>query len=409
MTTRADCEAADRDDPLAPWRDRFVLPDGLVYLDGNSLGALPRGVPERVRRVVEEEWGRGLIGSWNRAGWVDLPRRVGERIGRLVGAEPGSVVAVDATSVNLFKAVEAALDLRPGRPELLTDTSNFPSDGYVLQGIAQRRGIGLRIVEPEEVEGAIGEEAAVVALTQVDYRSGRRHDLAAVTAAAHAAGALVVWDLAHSAGAFPVDLAGAGADLAVGCGYKYLNGGPGAPAFLYVAPRHQAVFRNPIAGWFGHARPFGFEPGFDPAAGISRGQVGTPHVLSLAALDAALDVFDEVDLEAVRRKSVALTSLFVRLVRDRLAGHGFSVATPDDPERRGSQVALRHPEGRRIVWALAERGVVGDFRAPDVLRFGVAPLYVRHVDIWEAVEALGAVMEAGAWQEVPPAALAPVT
>ena len=400
-TRREDCQAADLADPLAELRSRFLLPEGVIYLDGNSLGALPRLVPERIEGVVRRQWGEGLIRSWNTAGWVDLPTRVGERLGRLLGAEPGSVVACDSTSVNLFKAASAAVRLRPERRVVLTDTGNFPTDVYVLAGLAETLGrpLELRLADPDELVAAIDPEVAVVAVTQVDYRTGRMHDLAEVTAAAHGAGAVMVWDLAHSAGALPVDLAGANVDLAVGCGYKYLNGGPGAPAFIYVAPRHLPAFRNPISGWFGHARPFDFSLEFVPAEGIDRARVGTPHVLSLTALDAALDVFEGVDLQAVRDKSVALTELFIRLVEERASRFGFQLVTPRDPARRGSQVSFRHPDGYPVMQALIERGVIGDFRAPDVMRFGFTPLYLRFVEVWDAVETLVEVMETEAWRD----------
>jgi kynureninase len=399
MTTRAECEERDAADHLAHLRNRFLLPPGVIYLDGNSLGALPAGVPGRIRRLVEEEWGTGLIRSWNDAGWVDLPRRVGDRIAGLVGARSGTVVACDSTSVNLFKAVEAALALAPERPVILTDSGNFPTDLYVMAGVAARHGIEVRIRSADEVAAAIDRDVAVVALTQVDYRTGRLHDLPAITAATHAAGAISVWDLAHSAGVMPIDLEAAAVDLAVGCGYKYLNGGPGAPAFLYVAPRHQDRFRNPIQGWFGHAAPFEFRLEFEAAPGVDRVRVGTPHVLSLAALDAALDVFDGVDLVAVRAKSVALTELFLALVDERLDGTGFGVASPREPSRRGSQVSLGHPAGYAVVQALIDRGVIGDFRSPDLCRFGFSPLYGRFVDVWDAVDRLADVMAMGSWKD----------
>ncbi len=397
MVTRSDCEVLDADDPLAAVRDRFTLPDDVVYLDGNSLGPLPAHVPERMRQTVEEQWGVDLIRSWNAHHWADLPYRVGDRIGRLVGAEPGSVVAADTTSVNVHKAIDAARRLRPDRRVIVTDTSNFPTDVYVMQGISGAAGLELEIVDPGAVKGAIDLSVGVVALTQVDYRTGRRHDMAAITTAAHEAGAVVVWDLAHSAGAFPVALADVGADFAVGCGYKYLNGGPGAPAFIYVAPRHHAVFRNPITGWFGHAAPFEFSLEFVPAEGIGRARVGTPHVLGLVALDAALDIFDDVDMGLVREKSLALTGLFMDLVEG-WAGE-VSVATPRDPERRGSQVSLRHEHAFPIVQALIARNVIGDFRTPDIARFGFAPLYLRYVDVWDAAVAIREVLDTGEWQD----------
>jgi len=397
MTTRTDCEALDTVDPLAEIRDRFALPDGEIYLDGNSLGALPKHVPERMRKVVEEQWGVDRIRSWNVHRWTDLPHRVGDRIGALVGAQPGSIIAADTTSINAFKAIDAARRLRPDRRVILTDTSNFPTDVYVMRGIADAAGLELRIVEPDSVLEAIDDSIAVVAVTEVDYRTGSRHDMAAITAACHEAGAIVVWDLAHSAGAFPVALADLGVDFAVGCGYKYLNGGPGAPAFIYVAPRHQIAFRNPITGWFGHAAPFDFSLEFVPAEGIARARVGTPHVLGLVALDAALDVFDGLDLDVVRAKSLAMTDLFMDLVEGWV--DELDVATPREPERRGSQVSLRHEHAFPIVQALIARDVVGDFRTPDIARFGFAPLYLRHVDVWDAAVAVREVIDSGEWQE----------
>lgn len=386
----------DGADPLDGCRRMFSLPDGIVYLDGNSLGPVSSGVAERVAATVGGEWGEGLIRSWNTAGWVDLPARVGDRIARLIGARPGTVMVGDSTTVNLYKAVEAARRLRPGRRFVVSDSGNFPTDLYVLQGLCAAAGLELEVVAPEAVATAICDDTAVVALTEVDYRTGRRHDLAGITAATHAAGALSVWDLAHSAGAFPVEVEAAGVDFAVGCGYKYLNGGPGAPAFVYVAPSLRQEWRNPISGWFGHARPFAFEPVFDPAGGIDRAAIGTPPILSLAALDAALDVFDGIDLAQVREKSLALTDLFIDLIDERLGS--MEVVTPREHEARGSQVSLRHPEGYPMMQALIARGVIGDFRAPDIMRFGFAPLYVRYVDVYDAVEELVRIVESGEWQ-----------
>lgn len=397
MTTRSDCEAFDAADRLTSVRNQFVLPDGVIYLDGNSLGALPNHVPGRMREVVEEQWAVDRIRSWNAHRWTDLPLRVGNRIARLIGAEPGSVVAADTTSVNIYKAVDAARRLRPDRRVIVTDSSNFPTDVYVMRGIADAAGLDLRIVEPGSVLASIDSGVAVVALTEVDYRTGRRHDMAAVTSAAHDSGAVAVWDLAHSTGAIPVALADVGADFAVGCGYKYLNGGPGAPAFIYVAPRHQAAFRNPITGWFGHATPFEFSLEFVPAEGISRARVGTPHVLGLVALDAALDVFDDIDMEVVREKSLGLTDLFMDLLGEWI--EDVRVATPREHEHRGSQVSFRHGHAFSIVQALISRGVVGDFRTPDIARFGFAPLYVRYVDVWDAAVAVRKVIESGEWQD----------
>ncbi len=395
MITRTDAERLDAADPLACFRDRFVLPEGLVYLDGNSLGALPKDAAARVSRVVAEEWGEGLVGSWNDAGWIDLPRRVGEKVARLVGAPAGSVVCTDSTSVNVFKVLSAALALRPGRRTILSEEGNFPTDLYVAEGLARLAGRALRLVPKGEVLSSLDGDTAVLLLTHVDYRNGERHDLPAVTRAAHAAGALVAWDLAHTAGAMPLDLSGADADFAVGCGYKYLCGGPGAPAFLFVAPRHQEAFSQPLSGWLGHAEPFAFEPAYRPAAGVGRYLCGTPPILSMSALDAALDVLLEADLAAVRAKSEAVTSFFVEAV-EQLCGEAVRLVSPRDSSRRGSQVSFAHPDGYAVMRALIARGVVGDFRAPDVLRFGFAPLYVRFADAWDAAGALAGVLSSHA-------------
>jgi kynureninase len=397
----AACEALDRADPLAGHREAFVLPEGVVYLDGNSLGALPRATAARVAACIAQEWGQDLITSWNKAGWIDLPRRLGDKIARLVGAAPGEVLVADSTSVNLFKVLSAALALRPGRRTILSDDGNFPSDLYMAQGLAALRDAGhvLRLVAPETVEQAIDADTAVVMLTEIDYRSGRRHDMRAITAAAHRAGALALWDLAHSAGAGPVDLAGCGADFAVGCGYKFLNGGPGAPAFLHVAARHQESFVQPLSGWLGHLAPFAFESGYRPAQGIGRYLCGTPPVLSMVALECGLDTILAADLGAIRAKAMALGDLFIALVEQLCAGHGLETACPRDATRRGSQVSFRHPQGYAIVQALIARGVIGDFRAPDILRFGLAPLYLSHADIWRAVATLRDIMDGRDWDQ----------
>jgi kynureninase len=401
--TRADCEARDRADPLAPFRERFLLPENVVYLDGNSLGALPKAAAERVRKTVEGEWGRDLIRSWNVHRWIDLPQRAGAKIARLVGARAEEVIVADSTSVNLFKLLAAALRLRPGRRMILSEPGNFPTDLYVAQGLIDMLGgrHELKLVPGERVADAIDQAArsadvAVVSLTHVNYKSGRIHDMNAITAKAQAAGALMLWDLAHSAGALPVDLNGAHADLAVGCGYKYLNGGPGAPAYLYVAARHQDAIRPPLSGWMGHAHPFTFDIGYEPAPGIARNLCGTPPVVSMAALDAALDVMLEADMRLIREKSLAMGDLFLALVEQECAGYGFKNGSAARHER-GSQVGLLHPEGYAIMQALIARNVIGDFRAPDMLRFGFAPLYNRYADMWDAVAALRAVMQARAW------------
>lgn len=399
--TRPDCEALDRADPLARKRDAFVIPEGLVYLDGNSLGMMPRHVPERLAEVAERQWGRDLVSSWNLHGWVDMPRRVGDRLARLIGAPSGSVIAGDTISVNLFKLLGAAAKISPGRRVILSDSGNFPSDLYVAQGFRDLLDDGyvLKVVAPEEVADAIDETVLVSLLTEVDYRTARRHDMAAVTAVAHAKGALTIWDLAHSAGAIPVDLVGAGADFAVGCSYKYLNGGPGAPAFLYVRPDLQNQVQPPLAGWFGHESPFAFDLTYRPAPGIIRNQCGTQPILALAALDAALDVWDDVDLETLRAKSVALCGTFIDLVEQRCGKFGVSLAGPREMARRGSHVSLHHPEGYAVMQALIASGVVGDFRAPDMMRFGFTPLYTRFTDVWDAVEALTRILDTRRWDQ----------
>lgn len=389
MIDRDACRRLDAADPLTELRDRFTLPPGVIYLDGNSLGALPNHVPERMQATVTEEWGRDLIRSWNLHGWVDLPRRVGDRIAGLIGASQGSVIACDSTTVNLFKVVSAASRLTE-RTVLLSDSGNFPTDLYAMSGIGD-----LRVVDPDAVIESIDSDVGVVSLTHVGYSTGRMHDMAAVTSAAHAAGALMVWDLAHSAGAMDVDVGAS--DFAVGCGYKYLNGGPGAPAFLYVREDHLPAFQNPIAGWFGHAAPFEFDLEFTPAEGIGRAMVGTPHVLSMVALDAALDVFAGVDLRALGARSVSLTETFIDLVDQ--ANLPLRLVSPRSSSQRGSQVCLAHPDGHAIVQALIERGVIGDFRAPDIVRFGFAPLYVRHVDVYDAVEILTEVVSSGYYRD----------
>ncbi len=400
MTTREDCAALDARDPVAPYRDRFALPEGVVYLDGNSLGALPKAAAERARGVIGEEWGNGLIRSWNDANWIDLPFEVGAKIARLIGAEAGEVVACDSTSVNLFKLLAGAFALRPKRRVLLTDSNNFPTDNYVAEGIGEFLGdrVERRLVSADEIIDAIDGDTAVVSLTHVNYRSGRIHDMAAINAAATAQGALSLWDLSHSAGAVALDLNGSGADLAVGCGYKYLNGGPGAPAYLFVAKRHQAAIRQPLSGWMGHASPFDFSSQFRPAPGIGRMLTGTPPVIALAVLESGLDILAEAGMDALRAKSVALGELFMALIEATCAGHGLELLSPPDSAQRGSQVSYAYANGYGAVQALIARGVIGDFRRPNVMRFGFAPLYLRYVDVWDAAQALGAVLGAEDWQ-----------
>ena len=395
----SDPAALDAADPLARFRDRFALPEGVIYLDGNSLGALPRASVARLAATVAEEWGRGLITSWNAAGWVAAPQRVGDKIARLVGAGAGEVIACDSTSVNLFKLLTAALSLNPARGTILSERGNFPTDVYMMQGIETltRGAVRARLVEPEEIEAALDGDVAVLLLTQVHYKTGQMRDIAALTARAHACGALVLWDLSHSAGAVPVDLAAAEADFAVGCGYKYLNGGPGAPAWLYVAWRHQDCVQPALSGWFGHARPFDFSDDFVPAAGIARFLCGTPPVLGLAALECGVDLMVEADGAQLRAKSVALGELFAARMAPLCEKYGFALASPADSAERGSQIAYVHPEAYAIVQALIARGVIGDFRAPDILRFGLTPLYLRFADIDHAVAILAEIMAARAW------------
>lgn len=414
MTTRHDCERFDAQDPLAPLRANFIVPEGTIYLDGNSLGVLPAATAERVHDVVAREWGRDLITSWNAAGWIDQPLRIGAKIGRLIGAREGETFVADSTSVNLYKVLSAAIELvkrdaAPMRRTIVSERRNFPTDLYIAESLARQHGFRLDLVEPDEIAARIDDRLAVLMLTQVNYRTGRVHDMAALTAAAHAAGALTVWDLAHSAGAIEVDLGSADADFAIGCGYKYLNGGPGAPAFVWANRRlldrmdREAIWQ-PLAGWMGHAAPFEFSHDYRPAPGIARFACGTPAVLSLAALECGVDSVLAAEpfggMAALRRKSLALTNLFIALVEQRCAGHGLDLVTPRDESIRGSQASFaRAKGGYPIVQALIERRVIGDFRAPDVLRFGFTPLYLRFVDVWDAVEHLREVLASGSWRE----------
>jgi kynureninase len=419
MTTRQDCLRLDAQDPLAALREQFELPPDVIYLDGNSLGVLPRATAARVQQVVADEWGRDLIKSWNTAGWIDLPQRVGNKIARLVGAGENELVVADSTSVNLFKVLSAAAKIvreessgpGPQRRVIVSERANFPTDLYIAESLCREIGWDLELLEADDIGQRLNEEVALLMLTHVNYRTGRMHDMATLTAQAHAAGVRVVWDLAHSAGAVPVDLRAAQADFAVGCGYKYLNGGPGAPAFVWVNPEHADRFWQPLAGWMGHAAPFEFTPGYRPAAGIARYLCGTPPVLSLAALECGVDTLLAAEpfggMAALRAKSVALTELYIALVDSRCAELGMSVVSPRDAARRGSQVCLAQAHADAaypIVQALIARGVIGDFRAgdastPDILRFGFTPLFTRFVDVWDAVEQLCQVLQGGEWRE----------
>ena len=421
--TLQDCRTLDESDPLRSLRDQFSLPAGVIYLDGNSLGALPKATAARVAQVVEQEWGQGLITSWNQAGWISLPQRLGNQFAPWIGAGDNQVVFTDTTSINLFKVLTAAARVaredHPERKKLISERSNFPTDLYIAQSVCQEYGLELVLLEPEEIDAQLQDDVAILMLTHVNYRTGAMHDMAAVTARAHAQGIVCVWDLCHSAGAVPVDLLGANADYAVGCSYKYLNGGPGAPAFVWVNPRLTNRFWQPLSGWVGHAAPFQVTPDYQPAEGIHRYLCGTQPMVSMSALQCGLDVFTAAEklggMKALRDKSLALTDFFILLVEQRCQGHGLGLATPRSHAQRGSQVCLTRPEGQgvdgqdsgayAIMQALIARGVIGDFRKGDggkhldILRFGFTPLYVGFEDVWNAVEHLRAVLESGEWRQ----------
>jgi kynureninase len=403
--TRADCVARDQRDPLRALRERFDLPEGIIYLDGNSLGARPKAALARAQDVVAREWGQDLIKSWNTAGWFDLPKRLGNRLAPLVGAKDGEVVVTDTTSLNLFKALAAALQLQAegagaGRRTIVTERSNFPTDIYMAEGLTQwlDRGYRVHLVDSvDEIPAAVDADCAVLMLTHVNYRTGYQHDMTALTRHAHAAGALAVWDLAHSAGAVPVDLHAAQADFAVGCTYKYLNGGPGAPAFIWVPQRHQAAFAHPLTGWWSHAKPFAMSHGFAACEGIGRALCGTQPVLSLALVECGLEVFEETSMAAIREKSLALTDLFIALVESTCAKHPLGLVTPREHARRGSQASFTHPHGYAVMAALIARGVIGDYREPEIMRFGFTPLYTSFADVWDAVAILKDILDREAY------------
>jgi kynureninase len=419
MITLQDCQQRDAADPLRSLRDLFSIPVGVIYLDGNSLGVMPKTAAARAAEVVTQEWGQGLIRSWNTAGWFNLPQRLGNRIAPLIGAGQDEVVVTDTTSINLYKVLSAALSIAaqdaPQRRVIVSERSNFPTDLYIAEGLCKERGYTLKLVEPHEIAAALTPDVAILMLTHVNYRTGAMHDMTAVTAAAHAAGALTVWDLAHSAGAVPVNLRGAGADFSIGCGYKYLNGGPGAPAFVWVNPQHADRFWQPLSGWWGHAAPFEFTPDYQPAPGITRYLCGTQPIVSLSLLECGLDGFKASEalggMAALRAKSLALTDLFIALVEERCPGFGLGLATPREHAQRGSQVCLtrEHAVGGSgafaIVQALIARGVIGDYRAgdggvhKDILRFGLTPLYIGYEDVWNAVEHLRLVLETEEWKQ----------
>jgi len=419
MTTLHNCQQRDAADSLRHLRNQFAIPDGVIYLDGNSLGVMPKTAAARAAEVVTQEWGQGLIRSWNTAGWFSLPQRLGNRVAPLIGAGPNEVVVTDSTSINLFKVLSAALSItaqdHPEKRVIVSERSNFPTDLYIAEGLCKERGFTLALVEPEEIALALTRDVAVLMLTHVNYRTGAMHDMAAITAAAHAAGALTIWDLAHSAGAVPVDLSGAGADFSIGCGYKYLNGGPGAPAFVWVHPQHADRFWQPLSGWWGHASPFAFTADYQPAHGITRYLCGTQPIVSMSLLECGLEGFEAAvplgGMEALRSKSLALTDLFIQLVEERCQGYGLGLATPRNHAQRGSQVCLTREHSAEgsgafaIVQALIARGVIGDFRAgdggihKDILRFGFTPLYIGFEDVWNAVEHLRQVLETAEWKK----------
>ena len=402
--SRKTCAEMDHVDPLAFARARFSLPEGVVYLDGNSLGALPANTATHLANAVETEWGRGLIRSWNQADWITLPQKVGAKIATLIGARSDEVIAADSTSINIFKLLTGALTLAraadPSRRVILSEAGNFPTDLYIAEGINSlfRGHFTTRLVDAAALESSIDGSVAVALLTEVDYRTGHLHDMARLNAHAKKNGSRILWDLSHSAGAVPVKLNDSGAELAVGCGYKYLNGGPGAPAYAYVAKSLQAAFPTPLSGWFGHAAPFDFATSFKPAAGITRLQCGTPSILAMQALDAGLDTFADIDMAALREKSLALSDLFWQLMDQHCREFGFACISPREHDRRGSQLSFTHEHAYAVTQAIIDRGVIGDFRQPNVLRFGFTPLYLRHTDIWDAVMIIRDVMLAGAWQ-----------
>jgi kynureninase len=401
MTTRADCQAMDAADALGHLRKRFILPEGKIYLDGNSLGPMPVTARARMAQVLDVEWSQDLITSWNTHGWFTMPGVLGNKIANLVGGGEGNVVVADTISVNLFKLLTAALALRPDRKVILTDTGNFPSDLYVAQGLRNslRPDVEVKSVAPEEVASHIDDSVAVVMLTEVDYRSARRHDMAALTALAHAQGCLALWDLSHSAGAVPLDLLGCDADFAMGCTYKYLNGGPGAPAFLFVHPRLQAEAMPALVGWWGHAEPFAFDPTWRAAAGVARFQCGTQGVLSMVALEAALAAWDDVDMPALQNKSQGLCNLFITLVEEHCTRHGLRLSGPRNMAERGSHVSFECPEGYAVMQALIARGVIGDFRAPNLIRFGFAPLYNSFTEVFDAAAMLADILDTQGWNK----------
>ncbi|WP_330565009.1 kynureninase [Pseudomonas yamanorum] len=406
MTTRTHCLTLDAQDPLAPLRNQFALPAGVIYLDGNSLGARPVAALERAQAVIAEEWGNGLIRSWNSAGWADLSQRLGNRLAPLIGARDGEVVITDTTSINLFKVLSAALTVQreraPSRKVIVSEASNFPTDLYIAEGLTEllQQGYSLRLVNsPDELPQAIDQDTAVVMLTHVNYKTGYMYDMQAQTALSHECGALAIWDLAHSAGAVPIDLHQAGADYAIGCTYKYLNGGPGSQAFVWVNPSLVDVVTQPLSGWFGHTRQFAMESRYAPSQGIARYLCGTQPITSLAMVECGLDIFAQTDMASLRAKSLALTDLFIERVESRCAAHDLTLITPREHARRGSHVSFEHPEGYAVIQALIVRGVIGDYREPRIMRFGFTPLYTSFAEVWDAVEILGEILDQKTWDQ----------
>ncbi|AUO21120.1 kynureninase [Pseudomonas sp. NC02] len=406
MTTRTHCLTLDAQDPLAPLRNQFALPAGVIYLDGNSLGARPVAALERAQAVIAEEWGNGLIRSWNSAGWADLSQRLGNRLAPLIGARDGEVVITDTTSINLFKVLSAALTVQreraPSRKVIVSEASNFPTDLYIAEGLTEllQQGYSLRLVNsPDELPKAIDQDTAVVMLTHVNYKTGYMYDMQAQTALSHECGALAIWDLAHSAGAVPIDLHQAGADYAIGCTYKYLNGGPGSQAFVWVNPALVDVVTQPLSGWFGHTRQFAMESRYAPSQGIARYLCGTQPITSLAMVECGLDIFAQTDMASLRSKSLALTDLFIELVESCCAAHDLTLITPREHARRGSHVSFEHPEGYAVIQALIARGVIGDYREPRIMRFGFTPLYTSFAEVWDAVEILGEILDQKTWDQ----------
>lgn len=409
LISRESCIALDQADELAHLRQAFHLPEHLIYLDGNSLGAMPKAAISRGQQVIAQEWGQHLIKSWNQAGWFDLPLRLGNLLAPLIGAAEDEVAITDSTSINLFKAIAAALTLqqqitsetRHARKVIVTERSNFPTDIYMAEGITRwlDQGYRLHLVDtPEELASAVNADTAVLLLTQINYRTGYLHDMASITKAAQQQGALVIWDLAHSAGAIEVNLQQANADFAIGCTYKYLNGGPGAPAFIWVPKRHQAHFQHPLSGWWAHANPFAMQPHFAGAADIRRALCGTQPIVSLALVEIGLHIFKQTSMQAIRKKSLALSDLMIALVESRCATHPLELVTPRTHAQRGSQISLIHPHAYAVMQALIARGIIGDYREPGIMRFGLTPLYTRFVDVWDAVESLRDILDQKAYE-----------